>query len=185
MIYVIDHQDSFTYNLVHLLESFDDVYVSNFFNIDKNYLKKSNLIVFSPGPGQQKDYSQSSLIYNKWKGRKKILGICLGFQLIMFNENSKIVQQNKIYHGHQSKIEVLKECELFLKDKFFTVGRYHSLKIQEPISSKNIKITMRCAKTNVAMAIEDNINKIYGFQFHPESFLTKNGKYLIQKVLSA
>ena len=32
----------------------------------------------------------------------------------------------------------------------------------------------------------DNIkNKIFGFQFHPDSFLTKNGKFLIQKILSA
>ena len=35
------------------------------------------------------------------------------------------------------------------------------------------------------MAFEDNIHHIYGFQFHPESFLTKNGKYLIQKIISA
>ena len=44
---------------------------------------------------------------------------------------------------------------------------------------------MRCMETNTAMAIEDNKRKIYGFQFHPDSFLTKNGKFFIQKVLSA
>ena len=44
---------------------------------------------------------------------------------------------------------------------------------------------MRCKKTNVAMALEDQTNHIYGFQFHPESFLTNNGKHLIQKILSA
>ena len=44
---------------------------------------------------------------------------------------------------------------------------------------------MRCQKTNVAMALEDKKNKIFGFQFHPDSFLTKNGKSIIQKILSA
>ena len=44
---------------------------------------------------------------------------------------------------------------------------------------------MRCANTNVAMAIEDNKNKIFGFQFHPDSFLTHNGKQIIQKIISA
>ena len=44
---------------------------------------------------------------------------------------------------------------------------------------------MRCKKTNVAMALEDHSNKIFGFQFHPDSFLTKNGRFLIQKILSA
>ena len=57
--------------------------------------------------------------------------------------------------------------------------------MHEPFKSKNIKITMRCAKSNVAMAIEDIKNNVYGFQFHPESFLTQNGKIIIKKILSA
>ena len=44
---------------------------------------------------------------------------------------------------------------------------------------------MRCANSNVAMAIENKKEKIYGFQFHPESFLTINGNLLIKKILSA
>jgi anthranilate/para-aminobenzoate synthase component II len=44
---------------------------------------------------------------------------------------------------------------------------------------------MRCAISNVAMALENNNEKIYGFQFHPESFLTENGNLLIKKILSA
>jgi len=185
MIYVIDHQDSFTFNLVHLLTSFDQVYVSNYFAINHNKLEKSDLVVFSPGPGEPKDYPKSSFIYNSLKGRKKILGICLGFQQILFNENGKIIQQKKIYHGYQSKIKILKNSQLFKKNTFLTVGRYHSLKLKEPFKSKNISITMRCLKTKVAMAFEDTKNQIYGFQFHPDSFLTKNGKYLIQKIISA
>ena len=66
----------------------------------------------------------------------------------------------------------------------FKVGRYHSLKLKEPFFAKNFEITMRCKISNVAMAIENNIDKIYGFQFHPESFLTQNGNLLIKKILS-
>ena len=54
----------------------------------------------------------------------------------------------------------------------------------EPFVSQSMIITMRCVKTNVAMAVEDDINKVYGLQFHPDSFLTPNGKYLIKKILS-
>ena len=46
----------------------------------------------------------------------------------------------------------------------------------EPFKSNTIKITMRCSKTKIPMGLEDNKNKIYGFQFHPESFLTKESK---------
>ena len=35
MIYVIDHEDSFTFNLVHLLGIYDNVYTSNYYEIDK------------------------------------------------------------------------------------------------------------------------------------------------------
>ena len=185
MIYIIDHQDSFTWNIVHQFSNFDKVYCSNYFEINKKKLEESKVIILSPGPGSPKDYPITSKIYKKYKGKKKIIGICLGYQQILFNEKGKIVQQKKIFHGYQSKVKVTKESKLFKINKIFKVGRYHSLKLYEPYKSKNVKITMRCIESNISMAIEDNKNKIYGFQFHPESFLTVNGKIIIKKILSS
>ena len=185
MIYIIDHQDSFTWNVVHQFSKFGKVYCSNYFNINKKMLDRSNVIVLSPGPGSPKDYPITSNIYKKYKGKKKIIGICLGYQQILFNEKDKIVQQKNIFHGYQSKIKVTKESKLFKRNKIFKVGRYHSLKLHEPYYSKNIKISMRCSKSNIAMAIEDKKNSVYGFQFHPESFLTENGNFIIKKILSS
>ena len=185
MIYIIDHQDSFTWNVVHQFSLFDDVYCSNYFEINQKKIDESNILVLSPGPGSPKDYSLTSKIYKKYKGKKKIIGICLGYQQILHNEGGRIIQQKRIFHGFQSKIKVTKESKLFKNNKIFEVGRYHSLRLEEPFNSENIKITMRCTKTNIAMGIEDHKNKVFGFQFHPESFLTKNGKILIKKILSA
>ena len=185
MIYIIDHKDSFTHNVVHQFQCFDDVQCDNFNEINENKLKKSKVIVFSPGPGSPSDYPISSRVYKQFKGKKKIIGICLGFQQILHCEKARIVQQNKIYHGFQSKIKVTSNNSLFKRNKKFIVGRYHSLKLKEPFKSKNFEITMRCVISNVAMAIENNKDKVYGFQFHPESFLTENGNLLIKKILSA
>ena len=185
MIYIIDHQDSFTWNVVHQFNTFDDVYCSNYFELNEKKLKDANVIVFSPGPGSPKDYPLTSKIYKKYKGRKKIIGICLGYQQILFNEKGKIVQQKNIYHGYQSKIKVTKDSKIFTKGKIFKVGRYHSLKLQEPFNSQNIKISMRCIETKIPMAIENIREDIFGFQFHPESFLTENGKIIIKKILSS
>ena len=185
MIYIIDHHDSFTHNIVHQFESFDNVVCDNYNEINKNKLDKANVIVLSPGPGAPKNYPISSSIYKKFKGQKKIIGICLGFQQILHCEKGKIIEQKKIYHGYQSQIKVTSSNSLFKKNRMFNVGRYHSLKLKEPFAAKNFEITMRCAISNAAMAIENNKEKIYGFQFHPESFLTENGNLLIKKILSA
>ena len=155
MIYLIDHQDSFTWNVVHQLKKFDKVICSNYFEINKELLKKSDIIVLSPGPGSPKDYPLTSKIYKKYKGKKKILGICLGYQQILFNENGIIGQQKNIYHGYQSKVKVTKDSSIFKRNQVFKVGRYHSLKLHEPFNSLYLKISMRCKVTNIPMAIED------------------------------
>ena len=186
MIYIIDHKDSFTYNVVHQFSKFDrQIECKNYAEINYKKLNKADVIVFSPGPGSPKDYPITSRIYKKFKGKKKIIGICLGFQQILFNENAKIIKQKKIYHGFQSSVQVTNAKSLFDKNKIFRVGRYHSLKLKEPFFANNFEITMRCKISNVAMAVENKIDKVYGFQFHPESFLTENGNLLIKKILSA
>tara|TARA_B100001057_G_scaffold458832_1_gene508474 strand:- start:1196 stop:1753 length:558 start_codon:yes stop_codon:yes gene_type:complete len=185
MIYVIDHKDSFTQNVVHQFSLFDKVECDDFSKIDRLKLKKASTIVFSPGPCSPKDYPVTTKIYNQFKGKKRIIGICLGFQQILFSERGKIIEQNKIYHGFQSEVIVNSLSKLFKKGQKFKVGRYHSLKLHEPFKAKNFDITMRCVISGAAMSFENNIDKIYGFQFHPESFLTINGKLLIKKILSA
>ena len=98
MIYVIDHNDSFTHNVVHQFSLFDKVECDNYNQLNKDKLKKATVLVFSPGPGNPKNYPMTSKIYKKFKGRKKIIGICLGFQQILFCEGGKIIEQKKIYH---------------------------------------------------------------------------------------
>ena len=71
MIYVIDHKDSFTHNVVHQFSLFDKVECANFDKINYSKLKKASTIVFSPGPGAPKDYPKTSKIYNEFKGKKK------------------------------------------------------------------------------------------------------------------
>ncbi len=185
MIYVIDHNDSFTHNVVHQFSLFDKVECDNYNKINKTKLKKASIIVFSPGPGNPKDYPTTSKIYRQYKGKKKMIGICLGFQQILFCEGAKIIEQKKIYHGFQSIIKVINNRSLFDVGKIFKVGLYNSLKLKEPFKIKNFEITMRCIESKVAMSFENRKDKIYGFQFHPESFLTINGNLLIKKILSA
>ena len=185
MIYVIDHNDSFTHNVVHQFSLFDKVVCHNHDEINKSKLQNASVIVFSPGPGNPKNYPLTSKIYKEFKGKKKIIGICLGFQQILYCEGAKIIEQKKIYHGFQSTVKVVNDKSLFKKGSNFKVGRYHSLRLKEPFKTENFEITMRCINSNTAMSFENSKDKIYGFQFHPESFLTVNGNLLIKQILSA
>ena len=185
MIYIVDHKDSFTHNVVHQLSLFDKVECANYDEIDNEKLNKAKTIVLSPGPGSPKDYPKTINIYKRFKGKKKIIGICLGFQQILFAEGGQIIQQKQIYHGFQSDIKVISKNSIFKNNLILKVGRYHSLKLKEPFNAKNFDITMRCVISGSAMCVENNIDNIYGFQFQPESFLTINGNLLIKKILSA
>ena len=124
MIYIIDHQDSFTWNVVHQFSKFDKVFCSNYFNINKKKLDQSNTIILSPGPGSPKDYPFTSKIYKKYKGKKKIIGICLGFQHILFCEGAKIVQQ----YLHLRKIEYVEIPNRYLLFFFYLCTFYKFLK---------------------------------------------------------
>ena len=86
MIYIIDHKDSFTYNVVNQFSNFDEVKCDDYKDINFQTLKNADTIVLSPGPGNPKNYPITSRVYKKYKGKKKIIGICLGFQQILFCE---------------------------------------------------------------------------------------------------
>ena len=73
MIYIIDHEDSFTFNLAHLLGAYDTVQVSNFYEINKSQLKKADMIVLSPGPGEPKIIQEQQKYTMNIKERKKFL----------------------------------------------------------------------------------------------------------------
>ena len=89
MIYIIDHNDSFTHNVVHQFSLFDEVECDNYNKIDKIKLKKASTIIFSPGPGNPKNYPQTSKIYKRFKGKKKNNWYLSGFSTNIILRGSK------------------------------------------------------------------------------------------------
>jgi anthranilate synthase/aminodeoxychorismate synthase-like glutamine amidotransferase len=189
MILLIDHQDSFSRNLEHLLAGFDEVVVRDRKKVDSTLLEDADMIVISPGPGCPADYPETQKLYQTWRGKVPIVGICLGFQLILEQEGGSIIRQSRVLHGLETdaSIDSSSATYQFMGD-VLRVARYHSLQIDPSSLSKlpsSIKITAEDPIRGVPLSFEDLNRKLFGLQYHPESFLTKHGNQLIENIRNA
>ena len=189
MILLVDHQDSFTRNLEHLLAGFDEVLVRDRREIDDASCQAAGLIVFSPGPGNPDQYPETQALCRTWTGKKPILGICLGFQLILQVEGARIIRQSQVLHGVETEIEFNPSSATYSGlPQSLRVARYHSLRV-DPASlddlPDSISITGRDPIRDAPLSFEDTKRKLFGLQYHPESFLTTSGHSLIENIRHA
>ena len=189
MILLVDHQDSFTRNLEHLLAEFGEVLVRDRREIDDASCQAADLIVFSPGPGNPDQYPETQTLCRAWTGKKPILGICLGFQLILQVEGARIIRQSQVLHGVETEIEFNPSSATYSGlPPSLRVARYHSLRV-DPASldglPDSISITGRDPIRNAPLSFEDTKRKLFGLQYHPESFLTTAGHSLIENIRHA
>ena len=186
MILVIDNYDSFTYNLVHIIEAYDrlKVYRNDNISIEEVEELKPDTILISPGPGKPAEAGISKEIIKEFKGEIPILGICLGHQCIGEVFGGEIIRAAGVFHGKTSQIKIKKQDKLFkgIKDNF-TAIRYHSLIINRDNFPEELEILAETAAEEI-MAIKHRQYNIYGLQFHPESILTKRGEKLIRNLIN-
>ena len=186
MILVIDNYDSFTYNLVHILEKYDEVkvYRNNRITIKEIKELKPDNILISPGPGSPEDAGISKDLIKEFKGEIPIIGICLGHQCIGEVFGGEVIKAPRIFHGKISKIKITSQDRLFNKiPDDFTATRYHSLIINRDKFPEELKILAETAAGEI-MAIKHKDYNIYGLQFHPESILTETGQKLLENLIN-
>ena len=187
-ILLLDNYDSFTFNLLHLLEQFDGVEVCVFRNdeITMDQVPGYDRIVLSPGPGLPEDAGITMQLIKEFHQRKSILGICLGHQAIAQSFGGKLFNLATVQHGISTEtIVVDKSEELFqnIPDVFKT-GRYHSWIVDRSQLPDCLKITAVDQKQNI-MGLRHTTFDVRGIQFHPESILTEHGKTLIGNWLNS
>ncbi len=185
MILVIDNYDSFTYNLVHLLEDFDQVKVlrNDKLTVDDVAIMAPDKIIISPGPGRPDDAGVSKELIASFKDEIDILGVCLGHQCIGEVFGSEVVEADRIVHGKTSAIKKTRDHKLFagIEDGFLAT-RYHSLIVNRESLSPELEILAESEEGEI-MALKHRKFSVYGVQFHPESILTEAGKKLIKNFL--
>ncbi|MGK0553192.1 anthranilate synthase component II [Macrococcus capreoli] len=180
MILMIDHHDSFTYNIVHYLEQLDAVVVTKTIDdltIDAIDQMKPTHIILSPGPGHPKDARFAHEVLHHFAGQVPILGVCLGFQVIMMHYNNEIHQLRPV-HGHQ--VDVFHDNSMLFQglSSPTKVARYHSLGSNQVVDLPLIKTAWTA--DDIVMGVRHESLPVYGIQFHPESILTTDGLRMLQ-----
>jgi len=186
-ILVFDNYDSFTYNLVHLVEKIlhqrVDVYRNDQIALEK--VKGYDKIILSPGPGIPSEAGLLLTLIKEYAATKSILGVCLGHQAIGEAFGGKLENLSTVYHGVATPVKLTAvKTDLFkgLPDEF-EVGRYHSWIVAEEGLPEELEITAR-DKNNLIMAMQHKKYDVKGVQFHPESVLTPEGEKILRNWLA-
>ena len=187
MILLIDNYDSFSYNVYQLIGSIDpDIKVirNDELSVDEIEKLSPDRIIISPGPGKPSDAGVCEDVIRYFAGKIPIMGICLGHQAICEVFGAKVTYAKELMHGKQSVARLDTDSVLFKgMDKEVTVARYHSL-AAEPESIPNCLKVTATTEDGEVMAVEHREFPVYGVQFHPESVLTPDGKYIMENFLS-
>src|SRR5215207_9298566 len=108
-ILVFDNYDSFTYNLVHLVEKITHQKVDVFRNdeISLNDVGRYDKIILSPGPGIPSEAGLLVELIKQYAETKSILGVCLGHQAIGEAFGGKLLNLSTVYHGVATPVRVV------------------------------------------------------------------------------
>lgn len=192
-ILVFDNYDSFTYNLVHLVEKItgEPVDVCRNDQISLNKVEQYDKIILSPGPGLPAEAGLLLPLIRQYASSKSILGVCLGHQAIGEVFGGRLLNLSAVYHGVALPVEILpREAEdhapnadLFAGlPNLFPAGRYHSWVIDPEGFPDELEITAKDPNGHI-MAIRHRKYDVLGVQFHPESVLTPGGEVLMRNWL--
>ncbi|WP_432714499.1 anthranilate synthase component II [Pedobacter sp.] len=184
-VLVIDNYDSFTYNLVHLINEIGyevEVWRNDKFKLED--VEQYDKILLSPGPGIPEEAGLLLKVIEKYAPTKSIFGVCLGQQAIAEVFGAKLLNLGRPMHGVATPITVLDDAEITFTDcpETINVGRYHSWVVDNEGMPDCLTITAKDVDGQV-MALRHNDYDVRGVQFHPESVLTAYGKQMMKNWL--
>lgn len=178
---IIDNYDSFTYNLVQMIEEIIDEKIDVIKNdaVDLNSILNYDAVILSPGPGIPQEAGKLLDVIKKYSDKIPMLGVCLGHQAMAEAYGGKLERLDKVYHGIGVNLE-LKQPH-FLYDGIeqpIQIGRYHSW----VVSKKKLPECFEVISTDengIIMSMRHKEFSMIGVQYHPESILTPDGKKML------
>ena len=180
-ILIIDNRDSFTYNLYQLFDEHPlctiDVRYSDEVHLDD--LIAYDQLVLSPGPDVPRAYPILFDILSRYEDSKPILGVCLGHQAIGEYYGAELYNVQQVFHGQARTLDILTPDLMFNRvDPKPVVGLYHSWALAHHNFPSDLTITA-LSKDGIIMAFRHRTKNVRGIQFHPESYITQQGRQMI------
>lgn len=186
MIVMIDNKDSFTYNIVDYVEyeRQQPVTVIDVEGVSIEKLKEMQptALIISPGPGAPEDYPILFEVVKAFEHTTPILGVCLGFQLLVTYYGGKIIHAPRPVHGHTTRISHDQSPLFQGLPEQFEVMRYHSL-MADPMTIVKPLVVSAQNEQGIVMAVRHMSRPIDGVQYHPESILSEYGHEQIRNFL--
>lgn len=185
MILMIDNYDSFVYNLAQYVgELGEDVVIkrNDEISIEDIEMLNPEIIILSPGPCSPKESGICIDVVNEFKGKKPILGICLGHQTIGHVFGGNIIKASEPVHGKVHSIKHNNKGVFEGLKNPLNVTRYHSLIIDGNNLPEELEITAMTNKNEI-MGIRHKNYLIEGVQFHPEAILSEQGHEILKNFI--
>jgi anthranilate synthase component 2 len=172
-VVVVDHHDSYTWNLVHLVAEVTGVLPVVVQWDDPVDLATYSHVVLSPGPGHPDEYTWS------FDTGRPVLGVCLGMQALVVAYGGEV---DRVAPAHGTVETVTHDG----RGVFAGVPtpleavRYHSL--AAVCLPDELEATAWAADGTV-MGVRHRELPLEGVQFHPESVLSRHGARLVANFL--
>lgn len=183
-VLLVDHHDSFTYNLWQLVESLGtrcDVVLADAIDVDDVRRRAPAGIILSPGPCTPREAGASPAIaasVARGDLDLPLLGVCLGHQVIGAALGATVRRASKPIHGRATPILHDGRGIFAGVPSPVVQARYHSLVVDEATLPSDLEA---CAwsEGGELMAMRHRSRPLEGVQFHPESFLSEHGRDLL------
>jgi anthranilate synthase component 2 len=185
VILVVDHYDSFTFNLVQLIESLGErteVVKSDEEPAESLVRRRPAAVVLSPGPGRPEDAGCFPELLRLLPPETPVLGVCLGHQALGLAAGG-VVERASPVHGKASLVHHEGKGILAGVTNPFEAGRYHSLVVLREGLPGELELTA-WSDEGLVMATQHRELPRFGVQFHPESILTPEGPKIVRNFLT-
>ena len=185
MIVIIDHYDSFVYNLARYVEECgyrahvvrcDAITVAEVAELSPSH------IILSPGPCTPREAGVSVALVQQLGPVIPMLGVCLGHQVLGAAWGARIVPATRPLHGRASHLTHDGMSIFTGMAPDIAVGRYHSLVVDPATLPTCVQVNAYSEEGDV-MAMTHHRYPAVGVQFHLESILTPTGKAMLQAFL--